>query len=190
MLHDTFLQNLGNYQSAFVNSRLDEFFATGNQHVPIKNLDLDDLIQQLNNRSRDVPKSKNVTTASTIQSTPSKDIKDASDSDKSSRGRTACEYCGIRWHGEKNCRSKRPETAPINWLKENIDRVNAARKKNGDEPYKVPDSDSSKPAAKMAVNATAVDTTSTYWGYDTCVLMSSMISAYLRHIYRFTIRRR
>src|ERR1700689_4320667 len=89
MLHDAFLQNL---QSAFVNSRLDEFFATGSQHEPIQNLNLDDLIRQLNNRSRDIPKQKYESTTSTYQSTTSRN--DSKDDPKRPK-RTTCEYCGI-----------------------------------------------------------------------------------------------
>ncbi|KAN0074098.1 hypothetical protein V8E54_008035, partial [Elaphomyces granulatus] len=121
ILHDVFLLNLGNYQNAFINSRLDEFFATGSQHEPIQNLDLDDLIRQLNNRSRDTPKLKNQSTTSRNDS-----------KDDSKRPRRTCEYCGIPFHSEKTCRSKHPESAPPEWLKENIDKVNDARKKNGD----------------------------------------------------------
>jgi hypothetical protein len=162
ILHDVFLLNLGNYQNAFINSRLDEFFATGSQEEPIKNLDLDDLIRQLNNRSRDVPKSKNVSTTSTYQSPmPIKDTRD-----DSNKPRRTCEYCGIPFHGEKTCRSKHPESAPIDWLKENIDRVNDARGKNNDEPYQI--HETSKPTAKMAINATAVNPASRHWRYDTC----------------------
>ena len=159
MLHDAFLQNLGSYQSAFVNSRLDEFFATGSRHEPIQNLDLDDLIRQLNNRSRDIPKPKN---ASMYQSPiPIKDTKD-----DSNKPRRTCEYCGIPFHGERNCRSKHPESAPIDWLKENINRVNDARGKNGDELYQI--RGISKPTAMLAINTTAVNPTSRHWRYDTC----------------------
>ncbi|EQL31026.1 hypothetical protein BDFG_06565 [Blastomyces dermatitidis ATCC 26199] len=47
--HDLFLNNLQDYQRPFVKTRLDEFFSTG--QGPIVNIDIDDLMKQLTNRT-------------------------------------------------------------------------------------------------------------------------------------------
>ncbi|OJD09981.1 hypothetical protein ACJ73_09989 [Blastomyces percursus] len=47
--HDLFLNGLREFQKTFVKSRLDNFYSTGQE--PIVNIDLDDLMKQLTNRS-------------------------------------------------------------------------------------------------------------------------------------------
>ncbi|OJD21683.1 hypothetical protein ACJ73_06977 [Blastomyces percursus] len=47
--HDLFLNGLRDYQKMFVKSRLDDFFSTGQELIV--NIDLDDLMNQLTNRS-------------------------------------------------------------------------------------------------------------------------------------------
>ena len=50
--HDLFLIGLGSWNSTFVRTKLDEFFATGQRNQPIKNLNLRDLQGELSNRTQ------------------------------------------------------------------------------------------------------------------------------------------
>jgi hypothetical protein len=51
--HDLFLVGLpGSWNSAFVRTRLDEFFATGQRNQPIENLNLKDLQGELSNQAQ------------------------------------------------------------------------------------------------------------------------------------------
>jgi hypothetical protein len=50
--HDLFLIGLGSWNSTFVRTKLDEFFATGQRNQPIQNLNLRDLQGELSNRAQ------------------------------------------------------------------------------------------------------------------------------------------
>ena len=49
---DLFLIGLGSWNSTFVRTKLDEFFATDQRNQPIKNLNLRDLQGELSNRAQ------------------------------------------------------------------------------------------------------------------------------------------
>jgi Reverse transcriptase (RNA-dependent DNA polymerase) len=179
--HDLFLLSLGNWQSQFVKTKLDDFFASGGNGEPIVNIDLENLMQALQYRAiTQGSRKKDQSTSSgskgsTSTSNPEKSKKsEKSDSDRSPKSR--CDYCespkAVHW--PSRCWCKNPEKAPAEWLSENADYVRQIRERNGDPIPDIPGLKAAAPAraqAKAAISGSSDTTDSRHsgnWYLDTC----------------------
>jgi len=135
--HDLFLQGLRNWQKHYIGIRLDEFFATGTSNRPIRNIDLDGLKRELQNRAttpnqphrdhsmagKDVSKSRNQD--STMKSTSETDNRDIGNEER-------CYYCNSRRHAPPGCWFKDLSLATPEWITQRFDGIKAVRERNGD----------------------------------------------------------
>ena len=131
--HDLFLIGLGSWNSAFVRTRLDEFFASGQRNQPIKNLNLRDLQGELSNRAQiDSDTANQKLSEKSDQEDPKSDQSDSepeqSDSESHkkpgmTRSRSPnkrgdppkCSHCTGLGHIETKCWFKHPNLAPPEW---------------------------------------------------------------------------
>src|SRR5882762_1916499 len=125
--HDLFLIGLGSWNSAFVRTRLDEFFATGQRSQPIKNLNLKDLQGELSNRAQHRSESANqrpneesnqkVSKKTTPESTTNPSNQPTTTGSKSFNKESPpkCSYCSRLGHTTSTCWFKNPSLAPPEW---------------------------------------------------------------------------
>lgn len=167
ILHDLFLQSLGTWQSAFVKTKLDEFFTTGGSGTPIRNLDIDDLMRQLQYRAQMASKKPAKESAKSFNAKDSSSSNSNAASDNSRPRMTRCAYCQVQngYHTEADCYCKHPEKAPKDWLASRASFVRSIRQKHGD-PIDLPILDPTP--AKAAISSCPATSNLGDWYFDTC----------------------
>jgi hypothetical protein len=189
--HDVFIIGLGDWQYNFIKSRLDEFYSTG--QGPIRNLDLEELMNQLAAR---VNKNKMMDPSSTKQAKANLSTTSSSESNRRRPRRSKCNYCNGETHLEDKCFYKQPELATEKWRNGNKDMIEKLRRKNSKPSISSQYQDSSanastgkelvlanQPTANAAVSmiATAYSTVQlTGWLLDTAATfhMTNSLSAF------------
>ncbi|OKP10303.1 hypothetical protein PENSUB_4271 [Penicillium subrubescens] len=173
VMHDMFLLGLGNWQSQFVKTKLDEFFASGGNGEPIVNLNLKQLMTALQYRAntqdprkKGQPPTPNGSTPTSIERprTPEK-----SDSDRPPKLKPRCDYClsSRAIHETARCWCKHPDQAPTTWLSDYADFVRRTRERNGDPIPDIPGLTADMQAqAKASISAGSLQ--SANWYLDTC----------------------
>lgn len=124
--HDLFLIGLGSWNSTFVRTKLDEFFATGQRNQPIKNLNLRDLQGELSNRAQidsDTANQKLSEKSDRSDSEPERSDSESRKKPGMTRSKSPnkrgdlpkCSHCTGLGHIESNCWFKHPNLAPPEW---------------------------------------------------------------------------
>lgn len=178
--HNLSIQSLGQWQSRFVKTKLNEFFATGGGGAPIKNLDLGDLMRQLQNRAhiqtqtpkrnKDQQRSLEPKKGSSSSSSTSADKK----SDLGSAVASRCSYCSKPGHQDPSCWLKYINRAPKDWVSANVALIRKIRQKNGNS-IDIPglERTSQAQAKRAAVSTQPLDDpidcqSKMVWYFDTC----------------------
>ncbi|KAG5288066.1 hypothetical protein I7I48_10151 [Histoplasma ohiense] len=109
--HDLFILGLGDWQQEFVRTKLDEFYAT--RQGPIKNLNLDDLMNQLAARATTITTRNTTTTAAAITAGGHTNRWDS----------RQCYYCERTGHIADACWLKNPHLADAEWRENNKEKI-------------------------------------------------------------------